>query len=213
MLCKLNDRGGSTLKSNKNEAIEVLDIKKIRKMAREELGHGAVTKSIESNRGTIIGLLQGSLATELVCSLRYRQNAIIAEDLGAEIVATEFWEHAGQEQAHADKIAKRIALLEGTPEYNPDNLTKKSHADYTEFSTNDDDVLRAMLRENLVAERVAVETYREIIKFIGDKDPTTRRLFEAILEEEEEHADELNALLNAVSNYTKHETESHATSY
>lgn len=174
-----------------------LNIQAIRNQARSQIDQGAVTQSMGTNRGAVTALLQSALATELVCSLRYRQNAIVAEDLGSEVVAKEFWEHAEQEQAHADRIARRLALLGHTPDYNPDSLTNRSHADYHGASEDDPDALRRMLEENLVAERIAVEAYREVVRYIGDQDPTTRRLLEEILAEEEEHADEISALLHA----------------
>lgn len=154
---------------------------------KQSLDQGAVTPEVAPWREPIIKLLNDSLATELVCVLRYKRHHFTATGLESPAIAEEFLVHAKEEEAHADKIAKRIVQLGGTPDYNPDTLTARSHADY-----NDDEDLHAMIRANLIAERVAIEAYSQIIELIGDKDPTTRRLMEQILEEEQEHADELS---------------------
>lgn len=159
--------------------------------ARREVADGAVTPSYGPWREDIVKLLNDALATELVCVLRYKCHHFTAHGLAAPKIADEFMVHAQQEAAHADRIAERIVQLGGEPDFAPDGLTRRSHADY-DASTD----LVAMIRANLVAERVAVETYRQMIQLIGDKDPTTRRLLEAVLEEEEEHADELRDMLD-----------------
>lgn len=153
---------------------------------RQSLDDGAVTPAISEWSDAIVKLLNDSLATELVCVLRYKRHHFTAKGLESAPIAEEFMVHANTEAAHADRIAERIVQLGGEPDFNPETLTKRSHADYT-----DSPDLMAMIRENLIAERIAVETYRQMISVIGDKDPTTRRMLELILEDEEEHADEL----------------------
>lgn len=165
-----------------NEAIEA---------AKRSLDDGAVTPSYGPWRDDIVQLLNGALATELVCVLRYKRHYFTAHGMNSPAVADEFLEHANAEAGHADRIAERIVQLGGEPDFSPDTLLARSHADY-DASTD----LRAMLRANLVAERVAVETYRQMINLIGDKDPTTRRLIEEVLQDEEEHAEDLKDLLD-----------------
>lgn len=160
--------------------------------ARTTLDDGAVTPSYGPWREQIIKLLNDALATELVCILRYKRHYFTAQGINSGAVAAEFLEHANEESAHADKLAERIVQLGGEPDFNPDRLTGKSHADYDESSE-----LKDMIRANLVAERVAVETYRQMIQLIGDKDPTTRTLLEEVLRDEEEHADDMKDLLDA----------------
>jgi len=164
-----------------NEAIEA---------AKRHLDDGAVTPSYGPWRDDIIKLLNDALATELVCVLRYKRHYFTAHGLAAPRIAEEFLEHAIAEAGHADRIAERIVQLGGDPDFSPHTLMERSHADYDESKD-----LRAMVKANLVAERVAVETYRQMINLIGDKDPTTRRLIEDVLEDEEEHADELKDML------------------
>jgi bacterioferritin len=164
-----------------NDAIEA---------AKRSLDDGAITPSYGPWRDDIVRLLNDALATELVCVLRYKRHYFTAHGLAAPRIAEEFLEHANAEAGHADRIAERIVQLGGEPDFSPDTLLQRSHADY-DASTD----LRAMLRANLVAERVAVETYRQMINLIGDKDPTTRRLIEEVLNDEEEHADELKDML------------------
>ncbi|SDM23335.1 bacterioferritin [Oryzisolibacter propanilivorax] len=164
-----------------------LDEEAIRKAASADLDDGAVTPGYGPYRDSIVKLLNDALATELVCVLRYKRHYFTADGLESPAIAEEFLQHANEESAHADKIAERIVQLGGSPNFNPDSLSERSHADYDE-STD----LKAMVRANLVAERIAVETYRQMIELIGDKDPTTRRLLEGVLAEEEEHADELS---------------------
>lgn len=158
--------------------------------ARESLEDGAVTPSINPYAARIVELLNQSLATELVCVLRYRRHHHTARGLASPAIAEEFLVHANEEAAHAERIAERIVQLGGTPDFHPARLLEKSHADYDESTE-----LKAMIRANLIAERVAVETYRQMIRIIGDKDPTTRQMLEQILADEEEHADEMADLL------------------
>ena len=155
--------------------------------ARRSLDQGAVTPSYGPWREDIIQLLNDSLATELVCVLRYRRHHFTAQGLSSPKIAEEFLVHANEELGHADRLAQRIVQLGGVPDYAPDTLSQRSHAEYDE-STD----LKAMIRANLVAERVAIEAYSQIIGLIGDKDSTTRRLLEDILSDEQEHADELS---------------------
>ena len=154
--------------------------------ARQSLDDGAVTPAYGPHREAIIKLLNDSLATELVCVLRYKRHHFMASGLASPKIAEEFMVHAKEESDHADRIAKRIVQLGGEPDFSPNTLLERSHADYDE--SND---LKTMIRVNLIAERVAVETYRQMIALIGDHDSTTRRLLEDVLADEEEHADEL----------------------
>ena len=160
--------------------------------ARTQLDDGAVTPSIGPWSEQIVALLNDALATELVCILRYKRHHFTARGMASPAIAAEFMVHATEETAHADKIAERIVQLGGEPDFNPVTLLERSHADYDTSSA-----LRDMIRANLVAERVAVEAYSQIIALIGDKDPTTRRLLEDILADEQAHADELKDWLAA----------------
>jgi bacterioferritin len=169
------------------------DVETIRQRARQDIESGAVTPSYNADREEVIRLLNDALATEIVCYLRYKRHYFMADGIHAEAVAAEFLEHAGQEQQHADQIAERIVQLGGAPDFAPDGLTKRSHAQYVEGSSLSD-----MIRENLIAERIAIESYREIAQYIGEKDPTTRRLMEEILATEEEHADDLVSLMHGL---------------
>ena len=155
--------------------------------ARKSLDDGAVTPAYGPHREAIIKLLNDALATELVCVLRYKRHYFTAKGVSSPKIADEFLVHATEEAAHADAIAERIVQLGGEPDFSPDSLSSRSHAEYDESKD-----LQAMIRANLVAERVAVETYHQMITLIGDKDPTTRRMLETILADEEEHADELS---------------------
>lgn len=155
--------------------------------ARKSLDQGAVTPAYGPWREDIIKLLNDSLATELVCVMRYKRHYFTAAGLDSPAIADEFLVHANEESAHADKIAQRIVQLGGKPDFNPDSLTQRSHADYDESLE-----LQDMIRANLIAERVAIEAYSQSIKLIGDKDSTTRRILEEILAQEQEHADELS---------------------
>ena len=166
------------------------DIKTIRDRARRHIERGAVTEAYKSDLPTVLKLLNEALATEIVCVLRYRRHHFMADGLNAEPVAQEFLQHANEEQAHADEIAARIVQLGGSPNFSPDGLTARSHAEYVEGET-----LLDMIREDLVAERIAIESYSEMIRYIGNGDSTTRRMLEGILAMEEEHADDLVSLL------------------
>ena len=166
------------------------DIAEIRKNARQDLSAGAVTDNYGANRDTVITLLSAALATEWTCVLRYTQHQISAEGIHAEPVARHFAEHAAQEQGHAMELAMRIKQLGGTPCLDPANMTATSHSEYKQC-----DSLSAMITENLVAERIAVHSYSEMIRCIGHSDPTTKRMLEGILATEEEHADDMASLL------------------
>lgn len=166
------------------------DIKTIRKRAREHMKRGAVTDTYTLDRATVLKLLNEALATEIVCVLRYKAHHYMASGINAKSVAAEFLEHANEEQGHADLIAERITQLDGTPNFAPDGLSTRSHA---EFIVPDD--LAGMIEENLVAERIAIDSYREIINYVGDHDTTTRRLLEGILAMEEEHAEDMKTLM------------------
>ncbi len=173
----------------------VADIEAIRKQARKHIEDGPVTDSYKADRETVLKILNDALATELVCVLRYKRHYFMAKGINSEPVAAEFLEHANEEQEHADRIAARIVQLGGAPDLNPDSLTERSHSEYTEGTT-----LVEMIKEDLIAERIAIDTYREIIKYLGEDDSTSRRLMEEILEKEEEHADELSNMLGQLDN-------------
>lgn len=166
------------------------DIKTLRERARRHIERGAVTEGYSADRETVIKLLNEALATEIVCVLRYKRHYFMASGIHAESVAAEFLQHANEEQGHGDLIAQRIVQLGGEPNFSPDGLLTRSHAEYVEGETLND-----MIREDLVAERVAIDSYREMIAFTGTDDPTTRRMLEGILAMEEEHADDLVNLL------------------
>ena len=166
------------------------DVKTLRDQARKHIDKGAVTQSYGGDVKKTIEILQSVLATEIVCVLRYTQHAIVATGLSSEGVKSEFQEHAREEQGHAMEVAERINQLGGTPDFNPQTLTGRSAAEY---QTSDD--LVEMIRENLIAERIAVEHYRELVRYFGDNDPTTRLMIEGILSKEEEHASDMLDLL------------------
>jgi len=166
------------------------DIKTIRERARAHMERGAVTDSYTLDRETVLKLLNEALATELVCVLRYKAHYYLASGINAKSVAAEFLEHANEEQGHADLIAERITQLDGTPNFSPDGLTARSHAEFVV-----PEKLAEMIEENLVAERIAIDSYREIIQFVGDRDTTTKRLLEGILAQEEEHAEDMKTLM------------------
>ena len=166
------------------------DIKTLRERARQHIENGAVTEGYRADRETVIKLLNEALATEIVCTLRYRRHYFMASGINAESVAAEFLQHANEEQGHADSIAQRIVQLQGEPNFNPDGLLTRSHAEYVEGVT-----LTDMIKEDLVAERIAIDSYREMITYFGNQDPTSRRLMEEILAVEEEHADDLVSML------------------
>jgi bacterioferritin len=170
------------------------DIQTLRERARQHIENGAVTQGYSADRETVIKLLNEALATEIVCVLRYRRHYFMAAGINAEGVAAEFLQHANEEQGHADQIAQRIVQLKGEPNFNPDGLLMRSHAEYVEGST-----LTEMIREDLVAERIAIDSYREMITYLGSDDPTSRRMMEGILAVEEEHADDLVSLLEKMA--------------
>lgn len=174
-------------------ATELTDVQTLRERARQHVEQGAVTEGYDADRQQILRLLNDSLATELVCVLRYKRHYFMASGIKASVAADEFLEHANQEAEHADKLAERIVQLGGEPDFNPDNLSQRSHAQYVAGTS-----LKEMVLEDLVAERIAIDSYREIIRYIGDKDPTTRRIFEDILAQEEEHADDMSDLLQGL---------------
>lgn len=165
-------------------------VEELRRRARQHVADGPVTPDYGLDPREVVQLLNEALATELVCVLRYKRHHYMAQGLKARFAADEFLEHAQQEQAHADRIAERIVQLGGEPDFDPDSLTRRSHAQYHAGTD-----LREMLYEDLVAERVAIESYRELVRFLGDRDPTTRRMIEEILAVEEEHADDLVDLM------------------
>jgi bacterioferritin len=166
------------------------DIKAIRQRARQHMEQGAVTAGYRGDRETVIRILNEALATEIVCVLRYKRHYYMASGLSAQAVADEFLQHANEEQVHADEIAARIVQLGGAPNFSPEGILSRSHSEYVEG-----DSLVEMIREDLVAERVAIDSYRDMIAYLGNDDPTTRRMLEGILAMEEEHADDLVSLL------------------
>ena len=171
-----------------------LDVTAIREDARKQIDRGAVTAGNEADKARIIDILNQVIATEIVCFLRYSQHAIAATGIDRAQVAAEFSEHAAEEMQHGLRAAERVSQLGGSPDFDPATLAERSH---TEYAVPDETDLTRMLKENLIAERIVITTYQEIIRWVGDADPTTRRLMESILEEEEEHADDLNALLGS----------------
>jgi bacterioferritin len=166
------------------------DIATLRQRAREKIDEGPITDAYTADRQRVIDVLNEALATEIVCWLRYRRHYYMAQGINAQPVANEFLQHANEELGHADQFAMRITQLQGEPNFDPDGLTSRSHAEYVEGRD-----LVDMIKEDLVAERIAIESYSEIIRWLGDKDPTTRRLFEDVLVVEEEHADDLVGFL------------------
>lgn len=169
---------------------QLTPVDELRRRAREHVGDGPVTADYDLDPRQVVQLLNEALATELVCVLRYKRHYYMAQGIRARFAAEEFLEHATQEAEHADHIAERIVQLGGAPDFDPDSLTQRSHAQYHQGTD-----LKEMLLEDLVAERIAIESYREMVRFLGDHDPTTRRMLEEILAVEEEHADDLNDLL------------------
>jgi bacterioferritin len=174
------------------------DIQTLRKRARQHIGEGSVTAGYSADREIVLKLLNDSLATELVCVLRYRRHHFMARGIHSQSAAQEFLDHSNEEQGHADEIAARIVQLGGAPDFAPGGLVSRSHAEYVEG-----DSLASMIKEDLIAERIAIDSYRDIIKYLGDQDPTTRRMMEGILAVEEEHADELADLLVAFPEESK----------
>jgi bacterioferritin len=170
------------------------DVKTLRERARENIDKGPVTDAYGADLERVIYVLNQALATELVCVLRYKRHYFTADGLDAQAAADEFLEHAGEEQDHADQIAARIQQLGGEPDFNPDTLTGRSHSEYDSSKE-----LESMIREDLVAERIAIAAYTEIINWLGDGDPTTRRMLESILAVEEEHAEDMLDLLTGIN--------------
>ncbi len=169
------------------------DIQELRRRAREHVEKGAVTPAYRGDVETAIRLLNEALATEIVCNLRYRRHHFMAAGIHYQSVADEFMEHATEELEHADKIAERIRQLGGAPDFNPEGLLTRSHAQYAEGSS-----LVDMIKEDLIAERIAIESYMEMIRFFGEDDPTSRRVMEEVLAQEEEHADDMSTLLETL---------------
>jgi bacterioferritin len=170
------------------------DIKTLRARARRHIEQGAVTESYRADRKAVIKLLNEALATEIICVLRYRRHHFMAAGINADSVAAEFLVHANEEQQHADQIAARIVQLQGEPNFSPEGLASRSHAEYVEGEN-----LLDMIKENLVAERIAIDSYREMLEYIGEKDTTTKRMLEGILAMEEEHADDLVGMLEELA--------------
>jgi len=168
----------------------VSDVKELRRRAREHMDQGSLTPSYKGDVEAAVNLLNEALATEIVCVLRYNYHAVVAAGMNSESVREEFTEHAKEEQGHAARIANRINQLGGKPNMNPEGILTRAHSEYVEGDT-----LVEMIKENLVAERIAIESYREMVRFFGDNDPTSRRLMEEILEKEEEHASDMADLL------------------
>lgn len=169
------------------------DVKTLREQARVHIEQGAVTAGYSADRAEVIKLLNDALATEIVCVLRYRRHHFMARGIVAKSIADEFLVHSNEEQGHADQIAGRIVQLGGEPDFAPDGLTSRSHAEYVEGKT-----LVEMIKEDLVAERIAIDSYRELIQYLGEQDPTTSKMLKEILAVEEEHADELADLLEGL---------------
>lgn len=166
------------------------DIKTLRERARQHIEKGAVTPGYGAKLETVLKLLNEALATEVVCVLRYKRHYFMAQGMSSESVKSEFLQHAQEEQAHADQLAERIVQLGGEPNLSPDGLSSRSHAEYVEGTS-----LKDMIKEDLIAERIAIDSYRDMIHFVGTDDPTTRRLLEEIQAKEEEHAEDLVSLL------------------
>jgi len=170
------------------------DVKTLRERARKHIEQGAITEGYSADRDTVVKLLNEALATEIICVLRYKRHFFMATGINAESVAAEFLQHANEEQGHADLIAQRIVQLGGEPNFSPEGLATRSHAEYVEGTD-----LIDMIREDLVAERIAIDSYREMINYVATDDPTTRRMLEGILAMEEEHADDLVSLLETIA--------------
>jgi bacterioferritin len=174
------------------------DIEEIRRRARQQIMNGAVTREYKGDRKRVVEILNQALATELVCVLRYKRHHYMAKGIHSQAVAAEFLEHVREEQEHADKIAERIVQLDGEPNFSPEGMLTRSHSEYVEGTS-----LTEMIREDLVAERIAIESYSEIIRYLGDNDPSSRRMMEEILANEEEHAEDMKTLLEAVGEEEK----------
>ena len=179
--------------ASKQQQSFLTDVKEIRRRARKHIEEGAVTENYAADRENVIKLLNEALATEIVCVLRYKRHYFMAQGIHSDPIAQEFLQHANEEQGHADEIAGRIVQLGGAPNFSPDGLTSRSHSEY-----NEGESLVDMIKEDLVAERIAIDTYTEMIQYIGSKDITTRRMLEGILAVEEEHADDLASFLKDI---------------
>jgi len=169
------------------------DIEEIRRRARQQMNQGAVTSGYRADRQAVINILNQALATEIVCTLRYKRHYFMAKGIHSQSVAAEFLEHANEEQSHADMIAARIVQLDGEPDFSPAGLLTRSHSEYVEGGS-----LTDMIREDLVAERIAIQSYAEIVRYLADNDPTSRRVMEEVLEKEEEHAEDMSTLLEQI---------------
>jgi bacterioferritin len=167
-----------------------IDLKALKERARKHMEQGAVTEGYKGNREAVINVLNEALATELVCILRYKRHYYAASGINSDSVKAEFLQHSNEEQQHADWIATRIVQLNGAPNFNPEGLASRSHSEYAEGTD-----LASMIKEDLFAERIAIESYSEIVRWLGDADPTSRKLMEEILKTEEEHAEDLKTLL------------------
>jgi bacterioferritin len=174
------------------------DVKEIQRRARQQIMEGAVTPDYRGDRETVVRVLNQALATEIVCVLRYIRHHYMATGSHSQAVAEEFLEHANEEQGHADQIAERIMQLGGAPNFSPEGMLTRSHSEYVDGET-----LFDMIREDLVAERIAVESYAEITRYLGDNDPTSRRMMEGILANEEEHAEDMRSLLETIGTEEK----------
>ena len=183
----------SVTATSKTTNAALSDVKTLRAQARKHIEQGAVTAGYSADRTAVLMLLNDALATELVCVLRYRRHHFMARGIDAKSTADEFLVHSNEEQGHADRLAARIVQLGGEPDFSPDSLTRRSHAEYVAGVTLPD-----MIKEDLVAERIAIDSYRELIQYLGHQDPTTSRLLKEILAVEEKHADELADLLEGL---------------
>ncbi|HSG64195.1 MAG TPA: ferritin-like domain-containing protein [Gammaproteobacteria bacterium] len=190
MAKKKAQKKATTAKRAKRKSAFLTDIQTLRRRAREHIEQGAITQGYKADRGVVIKLLNEALATEIICVLRYKRHHFMAVGINAQAVAQEFLQHANEEQQHADQIAARIVQLGGEPDFSPDGLSSRSHAEYMPGQD-----LVDMIKEDLVAERIAIDSYRDMIGYLGNDDPTTRRMLEEILAMEEEHADDLSGLL------------------
>ncbi len=180
--------------AREKKKVFLTDISELRRRARQHMEKGAVTDGYRADREAVVRVLNEVLATEIVCVLRYKRHYFMAAGIHAQGVANEFLQHASDEQTHADLIAQRITQLGGEPNFNPEGLATRSHSQYIEGES-----LVVMIREDLVAERIAIESYSEIIRYLGNDDPTSRVLLEGILAKEEEHADDLKRLLETIA--------------
>jgi bacterioferritin len=205
MKVKKNASGEVTGEASKDRNSFLTDISEIRRRARQHIEDGAVTDSYKGDRKVVLRVLNEALATEIVCVLRYKRHHYMAKGIHSQAVAEEFLEHAAEEQEHADLIAERITQLDGEPNFNPEGLLTRSHSEYVEGES-----LVDMIREDLIAERIAVESYSEIIRYLADNDPTSRRLMESILAKEEEHAEEMKTLLETIAREERQEDRSKA---